>query len=407
MSKSKKSKATISELRGLSSLLTDATTGVTESAQDLHKRILMPSFLPDTPIRKLIALITDLVYSGVKGVTRLVGKGVDKSWEQINPKLRINLPFKEKEQLIAILNGIVGDYLVENSNPLATEMEVFYQGKALDLGDTSDLNFDPIVNGKILLMVHGLCMDYGCWTRKEHNHGELIAAELGSTPLYLNYNSGLHISANGKKLNSLLEKIIESWPVPIQEITILAHSMGGLLMRSAMHYATEEENNWQNLLEKIVFIGTPHHGSPVERIGNYTHHLLNSIHYTKPFGKLARLRSAGISDLRHGNLRDEDWEHADRFKHHKDQRLQSNNQKVENFYCIAASLAKDGDELTSSKAGDGLVLPKSAFGENDDSKKDLGILDSNKSHFSATGHFDLLSSKEVYRQIRLWLTANS
>ena len=52
-------------------------------------------------------------------------------------------------------------------------------------------------------------------------------------------------------------------------MVIVGHSMGGLLARSAYHYATVADMQWPRLLRKLVFLGTPHHGSPLERGGNW------------------------------------------------------------------------------------------------------------------------------------------
>lgn len=72
------------------------------------------------------------------------------------------------------------------------------------------------------------------------NHGERLAAELGLTPIYLRYNSGLHVSQNGRELALQLEQLLGHWPVPVEEVSVLAHSMGGLVMRSAAHYAQQD-----------------------------------------------------------------------------------------------------------------------------------------------------------------------
>ena len=74
------------------------------------------------------------------------------------------------------------------------------------------------------------------WTRKGHNYGTALAEVLGQTPIYLLYNSGRHVSTNGQDLSELLEKLLAQWPVPVEELVIVAHSMGGLVARSAVHY---------------------------------------------------------------------------------------------------------------------------------------------------------------------------
>ena len=75
-------------------------------------------------------------------------------------------------------------------------------------------------------------MDDLQWNYAEHDHGQSLADELGYTALYLNYNSGRHISCNGQQLSKLLNQLAKAWPVPVNEITLLGHSMGCLLYTS-------------------------------------------------------------------------------------------------------------------------------------------------------------------------------
>ncbi|UUZ51461.1 GPI inositol-deacylase [Massilia sp. B-10] len=101
--------------------------------------------------------------------------------------------------------------------------------------------------------------------------------------------------------------MIDNWPVAVDELLIVAHSMGGLVARSACHAAQEEGHSWPGLLRKMAFLGTPHHGAPLERGGNWVHLVTDLSAYSAPFSRLAKIRSAGITDLRHGSVLDEDW----------------------------------------------------------------------------------------------------
>jgi pimeloyl-ACP methyl ester carboxylesterase len=78
-------------------------------------------------------------------------------------------------------------------------------------------------------MVHSLCMNDLQWTRQCHNHGDALAADLGWTPVYLHYNSGLHVSTNGHAFAALLEALVDQWPMPVSELAIMGHSVGGLV----------------------------------------------------------------------------------------------------------------------------------------------------------------------------------
>ena len=139
--------------------------------------------------------------------------------------------------------------------------------------------------------------------------------ELGCTPLYLRYNTGRHISTNGQEFAQLLEQLCEAWPVPVESLSLIGHSMGGLVIRSASWYAQQAQSTWLQHLQRVVCLGTPHHGSPVERAGHALDRAMQRIPYTEPLA-LGRRRSAGIKDLRHGDLLDEDWQghHPDRHR---------------------------------------------------------------------------------------------
>jgi len=161
-------------------------------------------------------------------------------------------PTDEKEVIRSVLNGVGGDYLEEKENPLKITMQFRHQTKTLPL-DSKSIQQVYTANGKILLMVHGLCMNDIQWTRKEHNHGETLAKYLNKAPIYLHYNSGLHISKNGQNLNELLEDLVIHWSVPVEEIVIIAHSIGGLVTRSALYYGQKQKKHGQKILKKLFF----------------------------------------------------------------------------------------------------------------------------------------------------------
>jgi len=184
---------------------------------------------------------------------------------------------------------------------------------------------------------------------------------------------------------------------------IVAHSMGGLVTRSALHYGLLQQNKWTKHLKKIVFLGTPHHGAPLERMGNYLDRLLEAVPYAKPFARLGKIRSAGITDLRYGNLVDEDWQGKDRFEQQVDSRQPIPLPKQVACYSIAATVEKATTLLSPRTIGDGLVPLKSALGEHEDPARNLGF----KAHHTwiayENNHFDLLNDPMVYATMKAWL----
>ena len=92
------------------------------------------------------------------------------------------------------------------------------------------------------------------WTRDGHDHGAALARDLAYTPVYLHYNSGLHVSVNGRVFAEQLESLVQRWPVPLTELVLIGHSMGGLVARSACHYAAVARHQWLQRVDKLVFI---------------------------------------------------------------------------------------------------------------------------------------------------------
>lgn len=400
MSKNKKPDT---DLQGITRLITDATVGITDLVEAMHKRIVHPPFLPSTPIQHLITNIASISYKSIRWGTKLIGNSADRAlgtFVSLSPKIKTT---NESEAMRAALNGVIGDYLQKTENPLQISMQFRHQAKVIALNSRSLHKTYPTINGKILLMVHGSCMNDMQWTRKDHNHGTAIANELHKTPIYLHYNSGLHISTNGQHLNELLEKLILSWPVPIEELSIISHSMGGLVARSAMYYGQQQEKLWTKYLKKMVFLGTPHHGSPLEQAGNYVDVVLEAVPYAKPFARLGKIRSAGVTDLRYGNLLDEDWQNKDRFDMQKDQRQKVVLPKQVACYSIAAAIGKASTAGVSQLLGDNMVSVKSALGQHKNPTKDLNFKKENTWISYESNHLDLLSNPDIYHRIKQWL----
>jgi len=180
--------------------------------------------------------------------------------------------------------------------------------------------------------------------------------------------------------------------------------MGGLVSRSAMHYGLQEKNSWVQHLKKIVFLGTPHHGSPLERTGNYLDILLEAIPYAKPFARLGKIRSVGITDLRYGNLVDEDWQGKDDYEIQGDQRKYIPLPQLIDCYSIAAAIGKEKDPISTRLVGDGLVDINSALGKHKNPAKELHFKKKNTWIAYETSHLDLLNHPKVYAKIKSWLT---
>jgi hypothetical protein len=408
MSKSQRSAST--DLRGAARLATDATAGLTDLVEAMHERIArIPGFDP-RPLDGRTGGIAGLVYRTIRGVTHLVGGSMDALLAILAPALDTAgdtddapPPRREREAIVAALNGVLGDYLAATANPLATKMAFRRQARPLPMEPGALAGALPGAGARVLVLAHGLCMGDQQWLREGHDHGVALAQELGFTPVYLNYNSGLHISINGREFARQLESLRAAWPQPIERLVLLGHSMGGLVARSALHHAAVAGHTWPAALSDLVFLGSPHFGAPLERAGNWVDVLLGATPYTAPFARLGKVRSAGITDLRHGYLVDEDWVGRDRFARGADRRQPVPLPDTLPCFTAAATLGQQGGDLRDRLLGDGLVPLDSALGRHRDPARSLAFPEDHQWVGYGLGHLDLLNSPEVYAQLLGWL----
>jgi hypothetical protein len=385
----------------------EATVGVTGVVEAMHLNIARSTRVFGQPVEGVTSGITGLVYRSIRGMTRLVGGGLDAVLGSVPivPVAGDGSSSRGREAWLAALNGVVGDHLAASRNPLAIPMSLRQEGQAVELDpDLAAAIRQP--SGKLLVLAHGLCLNDLQWNRKGHDHGAALARDLGYSPLYLHYNSGLHISTNGRAFAGLLETLVTHWPSPVEELTILGHSVGGLVARSACHYGRLAGHDWPRHLKKLVFLGTPHHGSPLERGGNWVDFLLGTSPYSAPLAGLGRIRSAGITDLRHGNLLDEDWAGRDRFERSRDSRRPV--PLPEGVKCFALAAVREQEGQTSKTLGkswpsDGFVPFASALGHHEAPDLALRIPESRQWILRGVHHFDLLSEPEAYEKIKEWL----
>jgi pimeloyl-ACP methyl ester carboxylesterase len=397
---SKKTHVHVSDLIGINRLAAHITAQVTDLAEALHNSIASTPGILNTPIQQYSSGIAGLVYESIRAVTRLAGGTTDSILVQLAPILDKSSS-EEREAVLAVLNGMMGDYLAATSNPLAISMQLRRNGQPLILAREALSAAVPPPRDKLLILVHGLCLNDLQWTRKGRGFVMALARTLGYAPVYLRYNTGLHTSSNGRTFAALTEALFEQWPEPLKEVAILAHSMGGLVSRSAYYYGTAASQVWPQSLSKIIFLGTPHHGAPFERVGNWVNLCLGLSPYTAPFARLPKLRSAGITDLRYGNVLDEDWQGIDRFEHTGDLRHPVPLPEGVACYTIAANIGTKTTDLF----GDGMVPANSALGRHEDPKLTLSFPLSRQWVGSGMNHLELLSHRSVSKQIKFWLAS--
>ncbi|MGQ3054117.1 MAG: esterase/lipase family protein [Roseateles sp.] len=352
------------QLRGTGRLATQAVTGVTDLVEAMHAEITR---LPLTKQRERTSGITGLVYRSVRGVTQLVGGGLDIALNALTPLVGQAKP-QSANAMLAALNGVLGDYLEQTANPLATPMSL-----------------RPLVDGATgapLVMLHGLCMNEAQWRRRDGKDFPAALAQLGYQPLGLRYNSGRPIWKNGAELARLLNDV----PGPL---TLLGHSMGGLVIRSAI--AQAGRRRWRKRLRCLVTLGTPHQGAPLERGGQQLQQLLAFSAYSRPLASLAARRSAGIRDLRHASLLEADAGKASQLPLPEDVAC----------YAIAATTSKRAGGSPARWLGDGLVPVASALGQHRSPARRLAFTDT--ALFTGLGHMGLQTDAAVLQQLQDWL----
>lgn len=350
------------DLPGAARLTIDAVKGVTALVEAVHMNVLDRAI--GTPAIRPVRSVTKMVYRAIGAVTTLAGKGVEKALAGLPVE-----EWKGRGAVVAALNGVLGDHLEASANPLALPMTLAPAGAS---------------GPRIAVLVHGLCMSGAQWRRGGVDFGAMLAEERGYVPLYLDYNSGRHIAANGADFAALLQQL--SARPEVEEIVVVAHSMGGLVLRSALAQHPQAGAK----LTRAVFLGTPHMGAPLERAGNWVNTIADLNAYSAPFSRLAKLRSAGITDLRHGSLLPGG---ADRFAPEQPEALAALPTQVA-CYAVAGVLGGLGNSST-----DGLVPMESALGCGE-----RGLLQFAETvTLEQTGHMALLSSSEVAALLRRWL----
>lgn len=384
-------------LRGGAHLVFDAVDGVTHIVEGMYRNIAAGAWPLGTAPEGSAPGIAGFVHAAIRKVNGVSRSGLDIALRRFSSQLdSMAPPGPNREAIIAALNGVCGDHLARTGNPLAIPMQ-------LQVGLPGQGYCSRKPGRRLLIAVHGLSMNDREWTWQDHNHIETLASQQGFTPVYVTYNSGKHISWNGRELSAALAALVASWPVPVQSITFVGFSMGGLVARSAMHVAQEEAQGWLERVDKAVYIGTPHHGAVMERGGFWLQKLLTYSPYTAPFAVLGRIRSDGITDLRHGNLRDDDWQHHDAHSDNADYRVPTPLPRNIEHFAIAATLSKKSGERAGRLLGDGLVHPSSATGRHGNPQYDLALQPDHTRILYDLSHLTMLRDPRVTDQLTAWL----
>ena len=395
------------EVRALSALAFDDLRRFPGAIRDMHLGIADRAFRSVGPAAQPTKLIHDALSSRAYGAIGAgasgLGRAVDAVMERNGVGEQISMSTTQRGSFaLAVLNGLIGDQLERDGSVLAQPTSARMRGEQIALDEPSLRDAFPQATPRLVVFVHGLTGDEFCWSwGAEDAYGSRLASDLEYTPVYLRYNSGLHISENGRTVAALLEQLMEAWPVAVDQIALVGHSMGGLVARSAAHRAHEHDQGWVQNVTHVVSLGTPHLGAPLEQGAHVAAVALHKLPETRMLGSFLKRRSAGIRDLRHGSLVDEDWRGRDPEALRAEACQEVPLLPWADHFFISATVTRDPSHPLGRLLGDILVLKPSATGRG--RTRRIPFRDEHGHHIGGTHHLALLNHPEVYERLCSWL----
>jgi pimeloyl-ACP methyl ester carboxylesterase len=398
------------EARALGDLASLAAASVATQAREVHQGVAERTFSALGPAASVVRTMHDRVansaYTGAAALTGVIVRGGARALSLTRPS---DAPSIEESTVgrvaIGVLNGAWGDTLERRQNPLAKAMTLRSRGRDVGLHRADLAGAFPAARPRVAVFLHGLGETDDAWRRRANRHvpyGDRLESELHFTSVYVRFNSGLHISHNGRRLAALLDELTAHWPTEIAEIVLIGHSMGGLVARSACHYA--DQGSWREKVRHVFMLGTPHQGAPLELAANAACHAISRLPETRGFAKPLKVRSAGVKDLGYGYVVDEDWQGHDPDAFWSNTGTEIPFLVSANHYFISATLSRDADAPLGRMIGDLLVLRSSAWSHGGRGEPMRFGIDHYR-HLGGATHFDLLNHPAIYMQLRRWLTA--
>jgi pimeloyl-ACP methyl ester carboxylesterase len=401
------------EIHALGELAGEAVGGLAGVGSEMHEAIARRVFGALGPLGEPARIVHDGATATVHGAVRSSLRAAPRAGAGLLAKSRPDGEPLDRARLagiaLAALNGAVGDALTESESPLALAMTVRRHGRDVPLGAGELAGAFPQATSRLAIFVHGLIETEHAWRRPplssreaaRPSYGSLLHRELGYTPVYVRYNTGRHISDNGRELARLLDDLVADWPVPVQEIALVGHSMGGLVARSACHIGEVAGHAFTGRVRHVFCLGSPHLGAPLEKVANVAGWTLARVPETYPFAKLVNVRSVGIKDLRFGSCAEEDWRDRDPDEFLTDRCREVPFLDSATYYFIGATVGRGPDDPLGHVLGDLLVRFPSASGRG--RRRRIPFEVDRGRHIGGLTHFDLLNHPAVYEQLRGWL----
>jgi pimeloyl-ACP methyl ester carboxylesterase len=349
--------------------------------------------------------IAAAVYGGLKGSVVGVGRATTAAVAR-RPRVVSNTP--GGAALVAAINGLIGDTLERRQSALHQPMALRVHGEPVSPTRAALQEAYPQAGARIAVFLHGLMETEFSWRWRSDvtgdSYGTLLERELGMTPVYVRYNTGRRISENGRSLAELIEQLVANWPVPVAEVALIGHSMGGLVARSGAYQADEDRFVWPTLVKQIVSLGTPHMGAPLEQFVHYASAGFAMLPETQPFSRFLRRRSGGIRDLRQGSLVDTDWLDRDPDVLRAEACAEVPLLKGATHCFVTATITRSPRHPLGRLVGDCLVLQASGSGRS--RSRRIAFDEEYGYHIGGAHHFALLNHPAVYDKLRAWLAAS-
>jgi pimeloyl-ACP methyl ester carboxylesterase len=402
------------EARELVRLAFEEMQGAVGSLHSMHGSIAERAFKrtgpAGAPAHWMHDRVTGAVYGSLRGSVRGLGRMTDAAMSRRSGVAgRVVSTHPRGAAVVAAINGLIGDTLERQQSALVQPMSLRVHGDAIDVTREALRDAYPQAAPRIAIFLHGLMETEFSWRwgsrETGESYGTLLERELGMTPVYVRYNSGRHVSDNGRSLADLVEQVVAAWPVPVAEVALIGHSMGGLIARSGAYRAELDRLVWPTLVKQVISLGTPHMGAPLEQFVHYASAGLNALPETRPFSRFLRRRSAGIRDLRQGSLVDDDWRDRDPDALRAEACAEVPLLEGVTHCFVTATITRSPKHPLGRLIGDYLVLQPSGSGRS--RTRRIAFDEEYGHHVGGAHHFALLNHPAVYDKLRDWLEPSS
>ena len=394
---------------GIGDLLSLATERLSTPVEGIHDAITDRWFglagERGTSARRALGAYTGGIYGSIRAVGSVVGGVIDLGAILGSNRLGPLWSSPAGNGIQGVANAVLGDELERRRNGLRIELGLRdSEGQPIGRNPVDLQRAFPNPRRRLLILIHGLGETERCWRSptdeagEGDSIGELLAGD-SFTPLTVRYNTGRHIFENGASLADLLEGIVSDWPQEVEEIALVGSSMGGLVARSSVVAGRSVRHSWSDVVKHVVTVGSPHLGSPLEKVANLVSWGLRKTPEGRPLSGFLNNRSVGIKDLRYGAIHRDDWSEGDLDELLSDTVGDSAALGGVQQHFVAGVITSEPGHPMGALLGDLVVRVGSGIGRG----RRRRIEAENVRVIGRQRHFDLVRDPEVHEQVREWL----